>query len=168
VLLKWAKQSLRRPITRAVATYFHRDRTGGIPALQAAGIPTVAHPLTCELARSRGTAIPTAVATLSKDWRDSQENVTCSFRAQATRATTLWSGSRAREFCSVDVFSNRSRVRTLATWRMLLLPIGPVAHNACARDIPSVITVPGHGTISGDPVGHSLALLVKEPAKTAA
>jgi len=36
-----------------------------------------------------------------------------------------------------------------------------------ARYSTSKITVPGHGTISGDPVGHTLALLVKEPARTA-
>src|SRR5665213_255271 len=59
-LLKWSKQTLRHPIRQAVATHFHRDRTGGIPALTAAGIPTLAHPLTRELARSHGTAVPTA------------------------------------------------------------------------------------------------------------
>jgi metallo-beta-lactamase class B len=61
-LLKWTKHALRYPIRQAVAAHFHRDRTGGIPALEAAGIPTLAHPMTRELARSHGTSIPTAAA----------------------------------------------------------------------------------------------------------
>jgi hypothetical protein len=66
-LLKWSKRRLRHPITRAVATHFHRDRTGGIPALEAAGIPTLAHPLTLDLSRSHGTATPTAAADFVQD-----------------------------------------------------------------------------------------------------
>jgi metallo-beta-lactamase class B len=38
-LLKWSKQTLRHPITQAVATHFHRDRTGGPPCRQRAFRP---------------------------------------------------------------------------------------------------------------------------------
>jgi glyoxylase-like metal-dependent hydrolase (beta-lactamase superfamily II) len=41
-LLEWSKRNLAAPISLAVATHFHRDRTGGIPALEKHGIRTLA------------------------------------------------------------------------------------------------------------------------------
>jgi metallo-beta-lactamase class B len=167
-LLKWAKQSLRRPITQAVATHFHRDRTGGIPALQAAGIPTVAHPLTCELARSRGTAVPTAAADFVQDMARLPGGCELFFPGAGhtrdnivvwlPRQRVLFGGCFLKSVTSPDLGNLADAV--VADW-------AGSAQRVRARYPASKMTVPGHGTISGDPVGHTLALLVK-PATPAA
>jgi metallo-beta-lactamase class B len=169
VLVKWAKLSLRRPITQAVATHFHRDRTGGIPALQAAGIPTVAHPLTCELARSRGTAVPTAAANFVQETAQLPAECELFFPGAGhtrdnivvwlPRQRVLFGGCFLKSVTSPDLGNPADAV--VADW-------AGSAQRVRARYPTTKFTVPGHGTISGDPVGHTLALLVKEPAKPAA
>jgi metallo-beta-lactamase class B len=54
-LLRWAAESLKRPVRLAVVTHAHPDRLGGMPALQAAHIPAVALPRTVQLAAAVGT-----------------------------------------------------------------------------------------------------------------
>jgi glyoxylase-like metal-dependent hydrolase (beta-lactamase superfamily II) len=169
VLLKWAKQSLRRPITQAVATHFHRDRTGGIPALQAKGIPTVAHLLTCELARTRGTAVPTVAADFVQETARLSEECELFFPGAGhtrdnivvwlPRRRVLFGGCFLKSVTSPDLGNLADAV--VANWA------GSVQRMR-ARYPASNITVPGHGTISGDSVGHTLALLVKESAMSAA
>jgi metallo-beta-lactamase class B len=168
VLLKWAKQSLRRPITQAVATHFHRDRTGGIPTLQEAGIPTLAHPLTRELARSHGTAVPTTAADFVEDTARLSAECELSFPGCGhTRDNivvwlphhqVLFGGCFLKSVTSPDLGNLADAV--VADW-------AGSAQRVRVRYPTNKITVPGHGTIIGDPVGHTLALLAKEPAKTA-
>lgn len=38
-LLAWARETLRRPVARAVVTHWHDDRLGGVAALRRAGVP---------------------------------------------------------------------------------------------------------------------------------
>jgi glyoxylase-like metal-dependent hydrolase (beta-lactamase superfamily II) len=168
VLLKWSNRSLRQPITQAVATHFHRDRTGGIPALQAAGIPTVAHSLTCELARSHGTAVPTSAADFVQD--SARFSAECELffpGAGHTRDNivvwlphqrVLFGGCLLKSVTSPDLGNLADAV--VADW-------AGSAQRVRARYPTRKITVPGHGTITGDPVGHTLALLTKDPATAA-
>ena len=55
-LLGWIDDTLRLPVTRAVATHFHDDRLGGAPLLAERGLRMAAHPLTRGLAEGRGAA----------------------------------------------------------------------------------------------------------------
>jgi metallo-beta-lactamase class B len=57
-LLAWARDTLRRPVRAAVATHFHSDRTGGVPALLAKGIPVHGLEETAKLATARGLPVP--------------------------------------------------------------------------------------------------------------
>jgi metallo-beta-lactamase class B len=157
------------PITQAVATHFHRDRTGGIPALEVAGIPTVAHPKTLELARSHGTAVPTAAADFVQETARLSEECELFFPgAGHTRDNivvwlphqrVLFGGCFLKSVTSPDLGSLADAV--VADW-------AGSAQRVRARYPACKVTVPGHGTISGDPLGHTLALLGKDPAKTAA
>jgi metallo-beta-lactamase class B len=169
VLLKWSKQVLRRPITQAVATHFHRDRTGGIPALQAAGIPTVAHPLTCELARSRGAAVPTTAADFVQNTARLSEECELFFPGAGhtrdnivvwlPRQHVLFGGCLLKSVTSPDLGNLADAV--VADW-------AGSAQRVRARYPARRITIPGHGMISGDPIGHTLTLLAQEPGNTSA
>ena len=49
-ILRWAAEVLGKPVRAAVVTHAHQDKMGGIAALNAAGIPSWANPLSNELA----------------------------------------------------------------------------------------------------------------------
>jgi glyoxylase-like metal-dependent hydrolase (beta-lactamase superfamily II) len=164
LLLKWSKGSLRRPITQAVATHFHRDRTGGIPALEAVGISTVAHPLTCELARSHGTPVPTAsadfvggTARLAGQCElflpgagHTRDNIV----AWLPRQRVLFGGCLLKSVTSADLGNLADAV--VDDW-------AGSARRVSERYPTRQLTIPGHGIIGGDPIGHTLVLLAKEP-----
>lgn len=57
-LLAWAQEELRRPVRAAVVTHFHIDRTGGVPALVARGLPVYGLEETSRLAKARGESAP--------------------------------------------------------------------------------------------------------------
>lgn len=53
-ILRWAAEVLGKPVRVAVVTHAHQDKMGGIAALNAAGIPSWANPLSNELAPQHG------------------------------------------------------------------------------------------------------------------
>ncbi|WP_163997602.1 subclass B1 metallo-beta-lactamase [Pyxidicoccus caerfyrddinensis] len=57
-LMTWARDTLHRPVRAAVVTHFHVDRTGGVPALVAQGIPVYGLEETAKLAKERGMPVP--------------------------------------------------------------------------------------------------------------
>lgn len=57
-LLAWARDTLHRPVRAAVVTHFHADRTGGVPALTARGIPVYGLEQTARLAKGRHLPVP--------------------------------------------------------------------------------------------------------------
>ncbi|ADO68849.1 Metallo-beta-lactamase family protein [Stigmatella aurantiaca DW4/3-1] len=58
-LLQWVEDTLKVPVHAGVATHFHADRTGGLRALQARGIPTHALALTAALTSQQDRPAPT-------------------------------------------------------------------------------------------------------------
>jgi metallo-beta-lactamase class B len=57
-LLTWAQEELRRPVRAAVVTHFHSDRTGGVAALVARGLPVYGQEETPRLAKANGDSAP--------------------------------------------------------------------------------------------------------------
>lgn len=57
-LLAWARDTLHHPVRAAVVTHFHADRTGGIPALAAQGLPVHGLEDTAKLAAASGLPVP--------------------------------------------------------------------------------------------------------------
>ena len=167
VLLEWSKQHLGAPITQALATHFHYDRTGGIPGLQARGIVTYAHPLTCELARARNTVagahktpVPEPIAefgaapySLNADCElyfpgagHTRDNIV----VWLPRAGTLFGGCFLKSVTSPSLGNLEDAV--IADWPASV-------RNVSARYPNPRIVVPGHGTMTGDSLGRTLALL---------
>ncbi|WP_224367740.1 subclass B1 metallo-beta-lactamase [Hyalangium versicolor] len=58
-LLVWAEEELHRPVRAAVVTHFHSDRTGGVPALTARGLPVYGLAETARLAAASKEPVPT-------------------------------------------------------------------------------------------------------------
>ncbi|WP_244227193.1 subclass B1 metallo-beta-lactamase [Corallococcus aberystwythensis] len=57
-LLTWARDTLHHPVRAALVTHFHVDRTGGIPTLDAEGIPVHGREDTALRAGKQGNPVP--------------------------------------------------------------------------------------------------------------
>jgi metallo-beta-lactamase class B len=159
-LLDWSRNALSAPITEAVATHFHSDRTGGVAALHRAGVPTYAHPLTCSLAAAHRLNVPVPCTAFGNEpytmgagcelFRPgaghTPDNVVAWFPAQRV----LYGGCFLKSVTSGGLGNVADAV--LADW--------PASVQRARRAYPGAIAVvPGHGTISGDPMAHTLKLL---------
>ena len=58
VLLRWARDVLKHPVTRAYVTHFHSDRIAGAGVLEERHIPVFATSKTMELAKKNGKEVP--------------------------------------------------------------------------------------------------------------
>jgi metallo-beta-lactamase class B len=167
-LVDWAKQSLSAPVSLAVATHFHNDRTGGIDGLKSRGIRTVASPLTCSLARAHGQPVPEPIADfgvapyrLDPDCElffpgggHTRDNIVAWLSGQRV----LFGGCFLKSVTSTNLGNLADAVP--ADW--------PASIRNMQRRSPSPrITVPGHGTIKGDPAAWTLALLAKTAPSSA-
>jgi glyoxylase-like metal-dependent hydrolase (beta-lactamase superfamily II) len=160
-LLAWCARHAR-PISLAIATHFHNDRTGGIPALRDAGIRTWAHPLTCELARRRGLPVPEPIDAFSGDHHDmgpylqlyapgpahTRDNIV----AWLPRQQNLFGGCMIKSTNSPSLGNVADAV--LRDWPASVRRVRARYHAAKC-------VVPGHGAIAGDPIATTLSLLAK-------
>ena len=137
LLVHWSKTNLPRPITQALATHFHSDRTGGIDALKKLRIRTLAYPLTCKLASEHRLRVPEPIQEFRAERYRLRDDCELFFPAPDTRKTTSLHGSRINGFCSAGVYSSPPRATISATWPMPSLPTGPIACGACSSATPS-------------------------------
>jgi metallo-beta-lactamase class B len=150
LLLSTAKRLTGEPATRAIATHFHNDRTGGVEAMRAANIPVLAHPYSVGLAQAYGAPVPQPVKGLEKGpvrldsielffpgAGHTRDNITIWHQESGTlfggcllRATT---DNGVGSLSDADIVAYRSTVDRLAK-----------------RYPERRFTIPGHGTIAGD------------------
>jgi len=164
-LLAWSRRSLPAPITEAVATHFHYDRTGGIAALAASGVPTRARPATCILAKGRGLPVPEPLGGFIGE------------RLRLAEDCELFFPGAGHTRDNIVVWLPRQRVLFGGCFLKSTTSdsLGNVADAVVGDWAASVrrlrrryrdpeIVVPGHGTFAGDPIGRTLALLAASRA----
>jgi len=162
-LMRWARETLHKPIAKAVVTHSHRDRTGGIEPLADAGVTVLALGRTREFAEKAGlTVLPSAVADLeTKAYVDpdgfelyfpggghTPDNIVVYFPAHFL----VFGGCLVKSTTSRDLGN-----------------VADAVMSEYARSIERVmrafpkrrIVVPGHGSIAGDSLGHTLRLLAE-------
>jgi metallo-beta-lactamase class B len=159
-LIEWSREHLDAPISNAVVTHFHNDRTGGIPALERHGIRALAHPMTCDLTRANGLPVPEPIRGfdqnvhhLSPDCElffpgagHTRDNIVVWFRPQRV----LFGGCFLKSGTSVSLGNLADA--DVAAWGYSITRM----HQR--YDNPE-IAVPGHGTVAGDPIGTTLRLV---------
>lgn len=159
-LLAWSGRALAAPIRTAIATHFHNDRTGGIDGLRRHGVETLARPLTCDLARAHGLPTPGPIEAFTGASHrldgggelffpgagHTRDNVTAWFPGQKV----LFGGCFVKSVTSHNLGNIADAV--VGDW-------AASARRAQARYPGARVVVPGHGTIAGDPLARTLALL---------
>lgn len=159
LLLATAKRLTGRAATQGIATHFHTDRTGGVEALRAAGVPVVAHPFTVGLAEAYGFPVPRAVKGLEKapvklgDLELFYPGV-----GHARDNITVWHEPSGVLFGGCLLRSTTDKgMGNLADGDLAAFPetVGRLA----ARYPKRRFTIPGHGSIAGDAVEWTRDLL---------
>jgi glyoxylase-like metal-dependent hydrolase (beta-lactamase superfamily II) len=160
ILLHWSRQNLAAGISESISTHFHYDRTGGVPALRRGGVRTWAHPATCRLAAAHGLPVPAPIAGFTAAvYRFDAEcelffpgagHTRDNIVVWLERPRILFGGCFLKSVTSAGLGNVQDAV--VADWAA---SVRRVRERYGAR----AVTVPGHGTISGDPVARTLALL---------
>lgn len=161
-LLQWSKRNLIAPITLAVATHFHNDRTGGIEGLKNYGVHTVATPLTCQLAQQHQMPVPEPIMKFAAGPYQLVEGCELFFPgaghtrdnvvAWLPQQQVLFGGCLLKSVTSAGLGNIADSV--ISDWATTVRNV--------QKHYPSPqITIPGHGTISGDPAGWTLSILEK-------
>lgn len=150
VLLDWAARDLGRPVRRAVVTHSHYDRTGGIRALRARGIPVAGLALTAELARAAGEPAPDSIPGLgSGPWRDSAGFELLHPGAGHTRDNVVAYFPRQRVLLG-GCLVKADTATTLGNVADADVPNWPRAVARVRAAYPEVrIVIPGHGALGG-------------------
>ncbi len=145
------------PITRAIATHFHYDRTGGIGAVSKRGIPVFGNPLTIGLALDANLPVPRPLHRLEKQklrigsveiFYPGAGHTIDNIVAWVPSDRVLFGGCLVKATTAPDLGNTedadlRAYPRTI---RRLMRTYRPLR------------VIPGHGTIAGDSLGHTLAL----------
>lgn len=165
LLERWISVEQKAKLHLAVATHFHNDRTGGVEALAAKGVRTVAHPLTTRLAKEHGLPTPEPLIGFEEGaWRlddrcelffpgagHTRDNIV----AHVRDADILYGGCFLKSATSADLGNLSDAV--VGDWRASV-------EKMRARYGKPKIVVPGHGAIHGDAIGRTLTLLAaKQP-----
>lgn len=164
-LLRHATERLKRPVARAIATHFHSDRVGGLEALRRVELPFYAHPLTVGLARAYGTPEPDPLPELAKGSAQiggvelfypgpghTRDNIT----AWHGPSRTLFGGCLLKSATAPSIGNVEDAD---------LIHYDETLDRLVARYPSRARTIPGHGSIAGDPIAATRALLIKAHAK---
>lgn len=163
LLLKWSKRALVSPIAIAVATHFHNDRTGGIEGLRRSGVATLGSPRTCQLATEHGQPTPEPIRDFgAPPYRldngcelffpgagHTRDNIVAWLPGQQV----LFGGCLLKSVTSADLGNVADAV--IPDW-------AATVRNVQDRYGAARVTIPGHGTIKGDPAAWTLGILAKK------
>ncbi len=146
------------PIATAIATHFHTDRVGGIDALAKRGIPTFGNPLTIGLALDNGHPAPRPLHDVEKHPHTvggievfypgaghTIDNVVAWIPSDAV----LFGGCLVKATTAPDLGNLGDAV--IGAYPQTVRNV--MRRYAAARHV-----IPGHGTIAGDALGHTLAM----------
>jgi metallo-beta-lactamase class B len=166
LLFQWSKLTLSGAITTVVSTDFHVDRIGGVDALKKLGVRAMAHPLICQLAAEHDMPVPEPLRTFgTKPYRFASDcelyfpgpgHTRANIVAWLPDQQVLFGGCFLKSTTSADLGNLADAV--VSDW--------PASVRRMHEQYPTPKTViPGHGTMKGDAVAQTLALLADNNVK---
>jgi metallo-beta-lactamase class B len=152
VLLTTAKRLTGQPVTQAIATHFHKDRTGGIQAMRAGNVGVFAHPFSVGLAQANSFPVPQPVKGLEKQPVKLGDVELFYPGAGHTRDNiTVWHEKSSVLFggCLLRATTDKG-IGSLADGDLAAYPD---TISRLAKRYPNRrFAIPGHGSIAGDSV----------------
>ncbi|MFM8533831.1 MAG: MBL fold metallo-hydrolase, partial [Acidimicrobiia bacterium] len=139
---------------------YHSDRTGGVEALKALGVRSVAHPLTCRLAKEHGLPTPQPLTGFENGAYRLNDRCELFFGgpghtrdnvvAYLPQAQILYGGCFLKSSTSADLGNVADAV--VGDWAASI-------QRMQAQYPDPKIVAPGHGALAGDAIARTLALL---------
>lgn len=157
-LLKFWRDVRKRPISSAFVTHFHADRLAGVDVLASHGIVSRALPETVELAAAHHFPVPQPYEALERHAKPLHGAVAFYPGAGHTKDNVvvyvpqdrvLFGGCLIKAVTAGDLGNLADAV--VADYAATVANVRE--HYGAARYV-----VPGHGTIQGDSIGHTLAM----------
>jgi glyoxylase-like metal-dependent hydrolase (beta-lactamase superfamily II) len=162
LLLQWSNINLASPISSAIATHFHRDRTGGIEGLKAHRVHTLASPLTCEFAKAHGLPLPEPIKNFAERPFRFAADCELFFPGAGHTHDNIVAWIPKHQILFGGCFLKSVTSEDLGNVADADIPDWPASvRRARAQYTSAKTAVPGHGSIAGDPVAQTLALLAK-------
>lgn len=159
-LADWIEKSFKIRISLAIATHFHDDRTGGIDALRHQNVRCVSHPLTSTYAKQRGYKVPDPLRDFGTEPFKINDQCELFFTGPGHTADNivawlpyeriLFGGCFIKSSTSTDL-GNLSDA-SVSEWASSLKNL--TSHYPNRR-----MVIPGHGSLKGDHIGKTYALL---------
>ena len=159
VLDEW-QRTKQPPISRAISTHFHGDRTLGIPVLKARGIPAYGNPLTIGLALDNQLPAPMPLHDVEKHpVKMGDVEVFYPGPGHTLDNIVVWIPSDRVLFGGCLVKSTTTG--DLGYLEDSDVPAWPATMRKLAAKYPNAKhVIPGHGTVKGDSIAHTLALAI--------
>ena len=162
LLLQWSNINLASPISSAIATHFHRDRTGGIDSLRARRIRTLASPLTCTLAREHALPVPDPIKKFGDAPYKLGADCELFFPGAGHTRDNIVAWLPKHQILFGGCFLKSTTSDDLGNVADADIPDWPASVRRAHAQYPlAKMAIPGHGAIAGDTVAQTLALLAK-------
>jgi metallo-beta-lactamase class B len=162
LLLQWSNINLAAPISSAIATHFHRDRTGGIDSLRAHRIRTLASPLTCALAKEHDLPVPDPIRNFGEAPHRLGPDCEIFFPGAGHTRDNIVAWLPKHQILFGGCFLKSVTSDDLGNVADADIPDWAASVRRARAQYPlAKMTIPGHGSIAGDPVAQTLALLAK-------
>lgn len=168
VLLDWARRELKHPVTRAIVTHSHSDRTAGVALLESEEVEVIALALTGDILRAKHLPGPThLIAFPTTPLRDADGFELFYPGAGHTRDNLVVFFPR-EQIVFGGCFIKSANNRVLGNIEDADLAAWPGSARRLREQYPDAkFVVPGHGPIAGDTIERTLQLLrengVKKP-----
>jgi metallo-beta-lactamase class B len=159
-ILRWSRSAFSHPVKEAIITHSHADRSAGIGVLLKAGIPALGLARTAALLKAHGQPTVTVIANLDRRRWKGPGGIEVFFPGpgHAPDNLVVW-------VPSAKLIYGGCLVKSVTANTLGNVDDADVTHWAAAvRRVQAAyphasLVVPGHGTLDGDPLGHTLELL---------
>lgn len=160
-LMRWCN-GRGRPVVQAVATHFHADRTGGIPALRRAGIPIIGFPLTCALAKRHHMPAPDPLAGFASGAHAVDDDLELFFPGPGHTPDNILAWLPREHVLFGGCFLKSATTHDLGYVADAVISAWPASLRRVRNSYAAAsLVVPGHGTVHGDSLAATAALLAK-------
>lgn len=159
-ILQWARTALKHPVKTAIVTHSHEDRSAGIAVLAKAGIPSFGLAKTAEILKGKGMPGLKPLPKLdTRPWTGPGKlEVRYPGPGHAPDNLVVWVPSAKLLYGGCLVKSVTAQgLGNVADADVKAWP-GSIKRLQAAYPHAAIV-VPGHGTLEGDSLGHTLKLL---------
>jgi metallo-beta-lactamase class B len=156
ILDAWAARDLP-PVAKALVTHFHSDRTGGLDELRARGIPAYGNPLTIGLALDSGLLAPRPLHAVQKH-AVTLESVEVFYPGEGHTIDNIVAWIPADRVLFGGCLVKATTAEDLGNVADANVGAYPATLNRVITRYNPRVVIPGHGTIAGDSLTHTLRL----------